>query len=197
MNSPIFFRETKDRQGFTNQILKKFKNEFESKTVLVKPNIVSHEPYPTTTHPDLLRTVIAYLKNLNCTILVGDGPAIDAGKSETIIKSHPLSSICSEFEIDLLNLHKIGFSKTKTSSLALRISKIVSECDYIISLPVLKAHKICGLTGALKNQLGFLSVTEKRRLHLVRDVHAVIVELNEIVKPNLYLVDAVQTLIRT
>jgi len=71
------------------------------------------------------------------------------------------------------------------------------EYGFIISLPVLKSHSICGLTGALKNQLGFLSVAEKGQLHWGRDVHKTIAELNRVVKPDLYVVDAVQTLITT
>jgi uncharacterized protein (DUF362 family) len=90
-----------------------------------------------------------------------------------------------------------GTRKVRTQSLKLEVSQLAFENDFIISLPVLKSHGICSLTEALKNQLGFLSVAEKRRLHWKRDVHRVIAELNEVVKPNLYIVDAVQTLINT
>ena len=90
-----------------------------------------------------------------------------------------------------------GARKMKTHSLELEVSRMAFEYDFIISLPVLKSHGTCGLTGALKNHLGFLSVAEKRRLHWNRDVHKVIAELNKVIKPDLYVVDAVQTLINT
>ena len=53
------------------------------------------------------------------------------------------------------------------------------------------------MTGALKNQLGFLSLSEKSRLHSGNDVHRIIAELNRVTKPNLFIVDAVQTMITT
>ena len=53
------------------------------------------------------------------------------------------------------------------------------------------------MTGALKNQLGFLSVGEKRRLHFLRNVHKVIAELNCVIRPDWYLIDAVQTTVNT
>jgi uncharacterized protein (DUF362 family) len=79
----------------------------------------------------------------------------------------------------------------------LEVSAMASQYDFIVSLPVLKSHSICGLTGALKNQLGFLSVAEKSRLHAGNDVHRIIAELNQVIVPDLFIVDAVQTMITT
>ena len=73
---------------------------------------------------------------------------------------------------------------------------MASEYDFILSLPVLKSHGM-GLTGALKNQLGFLPAAEKLQSHRVRDMNLVIAELNEVVRPHLYIVDAVETMIDT
>jgi uncharacterized protein (DUF362 family) len=130
-------------------------------------------------------------------IVVGDGPAWDAGDAKSIIEGHPLKKSCNELGVTITDLLAKGTRKVRTQSLELKVSWMAFENDFIISLPVLKSHSICGLTGALKNQLGFLSVAEKRRLHWDRDVHKVIAELNEVVKPSLHIVDAVQTLINT
>lgn len=45
--------------------------------ILIKPNIVSGEPYPTTTDPFVLDTVVSYLKKIGCDLIVADGPAPD------------------------------------------------------------------------------------------------------------------------
>jgi uncharacterized protein (DUF362 family) len=167
------------------------------KVILVKPNIVSREPYPTTTHPATLEACLQLLQGSSKEVIVADGPAWDAGDSEDVIEMHPLKRSCDKFGIAMMDLLSKGVKKERTRSFELEVSLLAFECDIIISLPVLKSHDICGLTGALKNQLGFLSVAEKRRLHWGGDVHSVIAELNEVVKPGLHIVDAVQTLINT
>lgn len=90
-----------------------------------------------------------------------------------------------------------GIKKVMARNFDLEISQMAFDFDLIISLPVLKMHGICDLTGALKNVLGFLSTDDKRRLHWNLDAHRVIAELNEIIKPSLHIVDGVQTLVNT
>ena len=95
-----------------------------------------------------------------------------------------------------MDLLSKGARKAKTRSYELEVSAMASEYDFILSLPVLKSHGM-GLTGALKNQLGFLHAEDKIRSHRVRDMNLVVAELNEVVRPHLYIVDAVQTMINT
>ncbi|HUT23534.1 MAG TPA: DUF362 domain-containing protein [Sumerlaeia bacterium] len=45
-------------------------------------------------------------------------------------------------------------SPTKAGPVSTKLSKILTEADVLINLPVLKTHEICGVTGALKNHLG-------------------------------------------
>jgi uncharacterized protein (DUF362 family) len=74
----VYFSETKDRRDFTIKVLDVFKESLEkAKKIFVKPNIVSYEGYPTTTHPDVLDAVLSRL--VDSDVVVGDGPAVDAG----------------------------------------------------------------------------------------------------------------------
>ncbi|MEE9323875.1 MAG: hypothetical protein V3U72_05020, partial [Candidatus Aenigmarchaeota archaeon] len=94
MVSEIFYQVTDNRMRFAEGITLKFMKELKGKKeIFVKPNIVSHELYPTTTHPDVLRYV---LKNLprNSNVIIADYPAVDAGNSGKIIKNHPLAKVC-------------------------------------------------------------------------------------------------------
>ncbi len=197
--STVYLRKTEDREAFVRMVFQVLdvQRKAAGKEILVKPNIVSYEPYPTTTHPATLEACLGLLQGFARKVIVADGPAFDAGDSESIIERHPLKNSCDKFGIAMIDLLSKGTKKVKTRSYELEVSLMAFECDLIISLPVLKSHGICSLTGALKNQLGFLSVAEKRRMHWALDVHRVIAELNEVVKPSLYIVDAVQTLINT
>jgi len=195
----VYLRQGEDREAFVRMVFQQFDIQGKSagKVILVKPNIVSHEPYPTTTHTATLEACLQLLQGSSQKVIVADGPAWDAGDSQDIIEMHPLKRSCDRLGIAMMDLLSKGTKKVRTRSLELEVSLMAFECDIIISLPVLKSHSICDLTGALKNQLGFLSLAEKRRLHLGRDVHRVIAELNEVVKPGLHIVDAVQTLTDT
>ena len=197
--STVYLKKGDDRAGFVRRVFQEFEVTFktEGRNVLVKPNIVSYEPYPTTTHPVMVETCLELLEDVAGSIIVGDGPAFDARDHRHIMEEHPLKKSCDRFGIELIDLLTRGTRKVRTRTMEFEASVNAFEYDYIISLPVLKSHSICGLTGALKNQLGFLSVAEKSRLHIDRDVHRVIAELNEVIVPDLYIVDAVRTMVTT
>jgi len=198
MTEPIIYlAETEDRIAFVNGIMEKFRVDFaepQKPRVLVKPNIVSHEQYPTTTHPQVLASVLDFLLDCGSQVVVADGPAVDAGNSDRIISSHPLAKVCSQRGIELQNLHKHGFKKVRTKNMSLEVSTLSFDCDYIVSLPVLKPHQHCYMTGALKNQFGFLRNRERIMMHArFKSLSEGIAEVNSVVRPNLFIMDAVET----
>jgi len=197
--SIVYLKQSEDREAFVRMAFQQFdiKRKAEGKKVLIKPNIVSHEPYPTTTHPEMVEACLKLLQGVAREVIVADGPAWDAGDAESVIKEHVLKKSCDKFGVSMVDLFVQGIKNEKARSFELEISRMAFDCDLIISLPVLKVHGICDLTGALKNVLGFLSTDDKRRLHWSLDAHKVIAELNEIIKPSLHIVDGVQTLINT
>ncbi|MBE0415091.1 MAG: DUF362 domain-containing protein [Dehalococcoidia bacterium] len=192
----IYLQETQDRGGFVERVLRlELEKDIEKfNRVLIKPNIVSYEPYPTTTHPAVLEACLKYFSERVLEIVVTDGPAVDAGNSKWIIENHPLKEVCDKFEVPLIDLLGGKMVKRKAVEIELELSEIPFEFDFILSLPVLKTHSICSLSGALKNQFGFLSTRERIELHLFKNIHRAIAELNLIVKPDLYIVDAIETL---
>ena len=62
MKETIHLYKGEKRKEFTLAILNLFKKEIKGR-VLVKTNNVSYENYPTTTHPEVLDTVISFLKD--------------------------------------------------------------------------------------------------------------------------------------
>ncbi len=196
--STVYLKRGGDRERFIIRAFHQFdiRGKAKGKKVLLKHNIVSHEPYPTTTHPDLVEACIRQLQGVAREVVVADGPAWDAGESRLILENHPLKAMCDRLKVPLLDLHS-RVVKIRTRSLELELSQLAFDFDLIISLPVLKSHGICDITGALKNHIGFLSSDDKRRLHHRLDVNTIIAELNEIIRPVLYIVDGVQTLVDT
>lgn len=217
--SNLYMTMTENHMRFTEKIILKFLNEIKKKKhVFVKPSIVSDELYPTTTHPDVLRYV---LKNIpeSCKVTIADAPVpntpVTRGMdSSKVIQNHPLAKVCKQLDYKLENLYDLEYEEVATKSgLKLNVSKVALECDYMISLPLMKTHCIkgIGITGALKNNFGLLAAKDRILLHssqkipikamrkLIRkkhDINLAIAELNAIRKPDLFIVDMIDTLIK-
>jgi uncharacterized protein (DUF362 family) len=189
----IYWSQTANRKAFVSSVLEALKPQIQgAHTFLVKPNLVSSEPCPTTTHPETLQAVLEFLSGKD--VVVADAPAIDAGSAKTIIASSPLRSVCEAFGVPLLNLYKsqdAQFSSPRGYSFAMFALPLQKDC--VISLPVLKSHNVCGMTGALKNQFGYLPRRERIAMHVgIKDIHKGIAELAVAAKPHWFIVDAVQ-----
>ena len=79
----------------------------------------------------------------------------------------------------------------------IRVSTIPLSCDFVISVPILKVHNTCGISGALKNQFGYLSRLDRILMHTkLKDIQKGIAEVNAAVPTNLFIVDAVQTMVK-
>ena len=90
--SIVYLARGEDREAFIRAVFQRFEVEkrVTGKQILVKPNMVSHETYPTTTHPATLTACIRLLLPFAAKIVVADGPAWDAGDSKAIIERHPM-----------------------------------------------------------------------------------------------------------
>jgi uncharacterized protein (DUF362 family) len=194
--STVYFSRALKRKDFAIKIMQIFNEHFKkAKSIFLKPNLVSYEPYPTTTNPEMLETILTQLSNRQVT--VGDAPAIDAGRSNKIIAKSALKQICDNYDVRFVNLYSEKMLKVKSPrEYKITISTLPLTCDFIISLPVLKTHFTVGLSGALKNQFGYLSKKDRLLMHArIKNLNKGIAEVNAAVPTNLYIVDAVETMV--
>jgi uncharacterized protein (DUF362 family) len=98
----------------------------------------------------------------------------------------------------LVNLYSAPMKTVKSKrGYGIRVSKIPLLCDFIISVPVLKVHNSCGLSGALKNQFGYLSRLDRVLMHAkLKNIQKGIAEVNAALPTHLFIVDAVQTMVK-
>ena len=195
--STVYYSETCNREHFVGQILEVFAAPLhKAEKVFVKPNIVSYESYPTTTHPEVLEAVLKRLGD--CEFVVGDAPAIDAGRSSRILKKSPLNEVCKRYGVRLVNLYSEKMKTVQSPrGYKVKVSALPFACDFIISLPILKVHGMVGLSGALKNQFGYLSRQDRLLMHCkVKSINKGIAEVNAAVPTNLFIIDAVETMIK-
>jgi uncharacterized protein (DUF362 family) len=193
--STIYFTKNLDRKRFVASVISKFRNDIKGK-VLIKVNLVSYNPYPTTTHPEMIEAVYEQIKTTASEIICGDAHSLDLSAKK--IKNHSIIKKCEELGIPFVNFYNHPFKKVKTPrSFKLKVSEIPYQQDYIISLPILKDHFIVKLTNALKDKFGYLAKSERLKMHTkIKDINKGIAELNTILISNLIICDALKVMVQ-
>lgn len=162
--------------------------------VLLKPNLLmAIEPEAAvTTHPEFVRSVILFLKEINCKIYAGDGPSVFGENIENVQKVYELTGmkrIADEEKVEL-----VIFNKRFMHSY-FPLTTWVKECDYVINLPKFKTHSFMLLTGGIKNLFGLVPDTFKLECHKnyfqQEKFSGVLLDIYQAVKPALTIVDGI------
>ncbi|MHA1231239.1 MAG: DUF362 domain-containing protein [Candidatus Helarchaeota archaeon] len=192
--SIIYYSRENNRTKFVELVLEQFINKLGDK-LFIKPNIVSHEPYPTTTHLEMITAVITCLNDRE--LAVGDASAVDCLGFN--VKKSAINDICNQYNVPLIDLYSERMKVMRTeTNYKFNVSQVPLNYDSIISLPVLKVHGHCQMTGALKCAFGYLSKGERLKMHTgIKNIHRGIAELNTIFKPTVTIMDAIETLRKT
>ena len=163
-------------------------------SVLVKPNLLMSKgpECAITTHPEVVRAVIQMLKEINCKVTVGDGPAAWAKYAENVDEVYNITGmkkVCQEEEVWLVILDK------RRMRAKFPLTVLLDECDYLISLPKFKTHELTLLTGAIKNLFGLVSGTYKMELHKnyfeAQEFSNILVDIYQEAKPALTIIDGI------
>ncbi|MCU0652555.1 MAG: DUF362 domain-containing protein, partial [Candidatus Omnitrophica bacterium] len=162
--------------------------------VLVKPNLLmAKEPeFGITTHPEVVRAVIKILKEINCKVIVGDGPSVWGGFVENVEEVYAktgIKKVCLEEQVELVEFDKRRMREK------FPLTTWLDECDYFINLAKFKTHELTLLTGGVKNLFGLVSGTFKTELHKnyfdPEDFARVVVDIYAEAKPNLTIIDGI------
>ena len=162
--------------------------------VLVKPNLLmAKEPeFGIDTHPEVVRSVIKVLKEINCAIFVGDGPSVWGNQVENadeVYRRTGVKSVCVEEGVELVKFDK------KRMREKFPLTTWLDNCDYLVNLAKFKTHDLTILTGAIKNLFGLVPGTYKTELHKkyfdVEDFSKILVDIYEQTKPSLTIVDGI------
>lgn len=163
-------------------------------SVLVKPNLLMSKGTECgiTTHPEVVRAVIHILKEINCKIIVGDGPSVWGKYIENVDAVYDITGIrkvCQDEDVQLVTFDK----RRMRAKFPLTIW--LDECDYLINLPKFKTHEFTLLTGAIKNLFGLVSGTYKTELHKnyfePPEFSKILVDIYQEAKPALTIIDGI------
>jgi len=162
--------------------------------VLVKPNLLMAMPPDSgiVTHPEVVRQLIRLLKEINCRVIVGDGPSVWGQHIENVDEVYQVSGIkqvCLDEGAQLVKFDKRRMREK------FPLTVWLDECDHLISVAKFKTHEFTLLTGAIKNLFGLVSGTFKTELHKnyfkPQDFARILADIYEEARPSLTVIDAI------
>jgi uncharacterized protein (DUF362 family)/Pyruvate/2-oxoacid:ferredoxin oxidoreductase delta subunit len=199
--APVFIREaTYDSgrlDGVVSELLDVSGLDVQGRSVLVKPNILG--PFEVeravTTHPAVVRAVVANLKRRGARVMVGDNPGM-RGYGENILsaKRCGIYDACPE-EFVNMSERPLFVETYSRFTRQLLVSRQALEADLFLTLPKFKTHLVTTITGAVKNSFGLLVGGQKSEMHRLarsnRDFCEAVVDVYQIRPPDLAIMDAV------
>jgi uncharacterized protein (DUF362 family) len=166
-------------------------------TVVIKPNlVVSRQDWKgVNTDPRVVEALVEALQQQGVSrITIADG----SGMGYSATKAFPIcgyTEMAKRYGLKLVDLERDRFVRKPVRIegpfQSLEIAQTVIDCDFLINVPVMKAHSMTGITCSLKNLKGVMPRATKTAFH-GRDLSKAIVQLNSVLLPDLILVDGIQ-----
>ncbi|MEM2932832.1 MAG: DUF362 domain-containing protein [Candidatus Pacearchaeota archaeon] len=160
-------------------------------TVSLVPNFNSDDPFPASTDLNFLQAVVDLLNDYNakCEILVSSGIAWLPTKN--VIKNLGVDRFCKKNGIKLKILEEGKSIKVKLPGYwkSVKIFKNAYDAEKLIYLPCLKVHRWARFSLSLKLAVTFLSISDRYILHTFGKLEERIADLNQIVHPDLVIID--------
>ena len=166
-------------------------------TVMIKPNlVVSRKDWiGVNTDPRVVEALIKALKERGIhRIAVGDGSGMgySAKDAFNICGYHELAK---QYGIRLVDLERDRFVKKEVAIggpfKSLEIAASVLDADFLINVPLMKAHMEALITCSLKNLKGVMPRAMKTKFHSV-NLHKAIAQLASVVNADLVVVDGLK-----
>lgn len=169
--------------------------------VMLKPNLINASPHPVTTPPAFCEAVIAFIRrHTDAPVVIAEGCG-DAGlETPDVFDRLGYVDLAKKTGAALLDLNTapLVYRKDPDCRVLPEIWLPGAVFDHIlISLPVLKAHSLCALTGSMKNMMGLLPPRHYAGRHgswkkaaVHHRLDEAIVDLNRYRSPDLTVMDA-------
>ena len=159
----------------------------------LKPNLVVPQPAAlgATTSAELIEGLLAYLHDHGIhriRILESSGVGHDTTRAFRVTG---LERLAARFGVQLIDLKRSAWETIGAGTFQTRVFTEALRQDFLINLPVVKAHCQTGITCALKNLKGLIPDSEKRRYH-AQGLHEPIARLNQVIRPQCIIADGMQ-----
>jgi len=192
----IFKKQADDIQKASFYVTEKLlEQHIPAGPVIIKPNIVNPSPPPVTTD---VRVVEGIVKALRMAGIKDAVIAEGSGTGDTMDNFRKLGY--AELDTELVDLDALDTVELQVDNhkvwQRITVPGILID-TFVISVPVLKEHSMCGVTISLKNMIGILPARDyagywtykKSQVHRY-DTDGCIADINSVITPSWAIVDA-------
>ena len=172
----------------------------DGKTVLVKPNVVSGEPAPGTTNPEVVRAVVELLYDEGASkVIVGDMSALLTLSTKRNFRKTGIQKAAEAAGAEVVYFEDHEWVEVELPNARyikhVYVTRWIYDVDLVINLPVIKTHSSASYTICLKNFIGCTHL--KQRPYLIDSKHweELISDMNLAYQPHLNIVDGTQSMI--
>ncbi len=206
----VFLLKTDDRVYGIRKLLNEFPmDEFRGKDVVLKANFNSADPFPASTHPRTLETLVEVLKSVNpgkITLAERSG----MGVTRSVLEECGVLQLGKKLSIDIIvndELARAEWEKVNPEDAhwlkGFYIPKCFVKADKVVQTCCLKTHRFGGhFTLSLKNSVGIVARRVPGELHdYMSELHSspfqrqMIAEINKHYKVDLVVMDGIRAFV--
>jgi uncharacterized protein (DUF362 family) len=172
----------------------------EQSAILIKPNLTTASPHPITTSPETCEVIIEYIRRYSkAEIVIAEGCGDVKLETDEVYRNLGYTEMAERQGVPLIDLNYGPVNTLKNPDCPVFPEMYLPEIafsHYIISVPVLKVHTLAGMTGTLKNMMGFAQpeyyssphgIWKKALFH--GQMQESVIDLNRYLVPDLSVMD--------
>ncbi|MEN8140485.1 MAG: DUF362 domain-containing protein [Thermodesulfobacteriota bacterium] len=168
--------------------------------LLIKPNLVEVLAPPITTPVALVAEIIREVRRSypDLEIMVGEGCGSKDYDTFHVFDQLGYSEMGRELAVELIDLNEEEWREREVPQARrwplIHLPRLVDEV-FLLSVPVLKAHSLAGVTLTLKNMMGLLPPARYqqggnwRKAAFHEDIHGSLIDLNRARCPDFTIID--------
>jgi len=161
-------------------------------SVCIKPNLVVERPASggATTHPEVIEGIIQFLKDYGVKDIKIIENSACGHSTKLAFRACGYEALQKKYGATLKDLKDDNFISLEHEGIDFMISETALKSDFLINVPVLKAHCQTRLTCCMKNLKGCMPQSEMRRFHAL-GLHKPIAGLNVLLKTHYCVIDGI------
>ena len=171
------------------------------KRIIIKPNLVEPLKPPITTPVEIVAALVDYIRKRkpHLEIIIGEGCGSSSNNTMQVFETLGYSKLAAMKGVTLLDLNEAPLVHMQNNNCCrwpdMHLPKIAFE-SFLLSVPVLKAHSLAGITLTMKNMMGLAPPShyqqggswKKASFH--QNIHEAVFDLNRYRTPDFTLLDA-------
>ena len=176
------------------------KLEVKGREVLVKPNVNSDDPYPYTTNPLVVKSVVELLYGAGAKrVIAGDMSGIPWLPTKNCMAKTGIEKAAREAGAEVVYFDDMEWVTVEPEraiyAKSFQVPRVVYEAEKIVSIPVIKTHSIATYSMSLKNSVGITHPRNRRELHASEKMEEMIAEYSLAIHPDLIIIDGTKSLV--